>query len=194
MFNPLLVLNFRKGNRNIECPLQMIAIKVQFTYPFTLQQSISSGSRFVSTLVVLLSFIILQAMEDLDSLLEDLGRGKSASTVKKQRPPSSRVDLNELEDLMEELAVPTATKTPEVTPAIKPAQVSVVQTTTATPTSKPNTTTNGRYSISIIIYVKLRVLHYRLQFMFLSFAENFDTLYIDLKTLVVRRMTLHQFV
>ena len=48
-------------------------------------------------------------MEDLDSLLEDLGRGKSSSTsIKKQRPPSSRVDLNELEDLMEDLAAPTS--------------------------------------------------------------------------------------
>lgn len=55
----------------------------------------------------LLTLVLLQ-MEDLDSLLEDLGRGKSSSTVKKQRPPSSRVDLNELEDLMEDLAAPTS--------------------------------------------------------------------------------------
>ena len=61
-------------------------------------------------------------MEDLDSLLEDLARGKSStssngnSTVKKvtnSRPVSSRVDLNELEDLMEDLAAPTAKQTPQ---------------------------------------------------------------------------------
>jgi len=46
-------------------------------------------------------------MEDLDSLLEDLGRPKS-TTQKKPRAPSSRVDLNELEDLMEDLAAPSA--------------------------------------------------------------------------------------
>jgi len=54
-------------------------------------------------------------MEDLDSLLEDLGRGKS-STVNSRisRPVSSRVDLNELEDLMEDLAAPTPKKIPQL--------------------------------------------------------------------------------
>jgi len=60
-------------------------------------------------------------MEDLDSLLEDLGRGKSSSTAKKQRPPSSRVDLNELEDLMEDLAAPTSKQTPQPAPVVIPA-------------------------------------------------------------------------
>lgn len=55
-------------------------------------------------------------MEDLDSLLEDLGRGKSSNSQKRSRPPSSRVDLNELEDLMEDLAAPTAKQTPTPTP------------------------------------------------------------------------------
>lgn len=61
-------------------------------------------------------------MEDLDSLLEDLGRGKyspaSSSGAKKppSRPVSSRVDLNELEDLMEDLAAPTARPTPTAIP------------------------------------------------------------------------------
>jgi len=59
-------------------------------------------------------------MEDLDSLLEDLGRGKSTTTAKKQRPPSSRVDLNELEDLMEDLAAPTSKQTPTPTPVFIP--------------------------------------------------------------------------
>jgi len=59
-------------------------------------------------------------MEDLDSLLEDLGRGKSSSTSKKQRPPSSRVDLNELEDLMEDLAAPTSKQTPQPAPVVIP--------------------------------------------------------------------------
>jgi len=74
-------------------------------------------------------------MEDLDSLLEDLGRGKSSSPNKTppassgtngnrdsrppSRPISSRVDLNELEDLMTDLAAPTAKKTPEPTPVIQ---------------------------------------------------------------------------
>ena len=44
-------------------------------------------------------------MDDLDALLEDLGRPKSA-VVKKSRTNSSRVDLNELEDLMQDLAAP----------------------------------------------------------------------------------------
>jgi len=55
-------------------------------------------------------------MEDLDSLLEDLGRGKNTNTAKKTRPPSSRVDLNELEDLMEDLAAPTSKQTPAPAP------------------------------------------------------------------------------
>ncbi len=58
-------------------------------------------------------------MEDLDSLLEDLGRGKgTAATAKKTRPPSSRVDLNELEDLMEDLAAPTSKQAPVPTPVV----------------------------------------------------------------------------
>lgn len=64
-------------------------------------------------------------MEDLDSLLEDLGRGKSTATAKKSRPPSSRVDLNELEDLMEDLAAPTAKQTPAPTPISMPSKQSV---------------------------------------------------------------------
>lgn len=71
-------------------------------------------------------------MEDLDSLLEDLGRGKSTSTAKKQRPPSSRVDLNELEDLMEDLAAPTAKQTPAVTSVSVPQAVSVPEPVAAT--------------------------------------------------------------
>jgi len=55
-------------------------------------------------------------MEDLDSLLEDLGRGKSGTQSRKSRPPSSRVDLNELEDLMEDLAAPTPKQAPQPTP------------------------------------------------------------------------------
>jgi len=73
-------------------------------------------------------------MEDLDSLLEDLGRGKSNtkgaasnSRPNSGRPISSRVDLNELEDLMTDLAAPTAKKTPEPTPVIQPQQVSEVR-------------------------------------------------------------------
>jgi hypothetical protein len=56
-------------------------------------------------------------MEDLDSLLQDLGKGKggAASKPKASRAPSSRVDLNELEDLMEDLAAPTAKQMPTVT-------------------------------------------------------------------------------
>ena len=58
-------------------------------------------------------------MEDLDSLLQDLGKGKgkvaSGNRPKQTRPPSSRVDLNELEDLMEDLAAPTAKQMPTVT-------------------------------------------------------------------------------
>lgn len=57
-------------------------------------------------------------MEDLDSLLLDLGKGKSGGSSMKSkaaRPPSSRVDLNELEDLMEDLAAPTAKQMPTVT-------------------------------------------------------------------------------
>jgi paxillin len=61
-------------------------------------------------------------MEDLDSLLEDLGRGKSAPSVRKERPPSSRVDLNELEDLMEDLAAPTARAT-HATPKPEPVKM-----------------------------------------------------------------------
>jgi len=57
-------------------------------------------------------------MEDLDSLLEDLGRGKSMTSSKKTRPPSSRVDLNELEDLMEDLAAPTSKQTPAPAPVV----------------------------------------------------------------------------
>jgi len=75
-------------------------------------------------------------MEDLDSLLEDLGRGKSASTVKKQRPPSSRVDLNELENLMEDLAAPTAKAVPEPTP--------VQFTTTNTSSNNPPPPSNNK--------------------------------------------------
>jgi len=75
-------------------------------------------------------------MEDLDSLLEDLGRGKSNtkgaasnSRPNSGRPISSRVDLNELEDLMTDLAAPTAKKTPEPTPVMQPqaTQVSEVR-------------------------------------------------------------------
>lgn len=52
--------------------------------------------------------MLFSEMEDLDMLLEDLGRGKNTSTnARKARPLSSRVDLNELEDLMEDLAAPT---------------------------------------------------------------------------------------
>jgi hypothetical protein len=62
-------------------------------------------------------------MDDLDSLLEDLGRGKNNSiAVKKSRPPSSRVDLNELEDLMEDLAAPTSKQTPVPTPVAVPSR------------------------------------------------------------------------
>ena len=51
-------------------------------------------------------------MDDLDALLEDLGRPKSAAPAKKTRQPSSRVDLNELEDLMQDLAAPSAKPAP----------------------------------------------------------------------------------
>src|SRR5690625_4729450 len=43
-------------------------------------------------------------MDDLDSLLEDLGSDSSAPP---SRPISSRVDLNELESLMVDLAAPS---------------------------------------------------------------------------------------
>jgi hypothetical protein len=62
-------------------------------------------------------------MDELDSLLDDLGRGKHNSfSAKKARPPSSRVDLNELEDLMEDLATPTAKQTPTPTPVMAPSR------------------------------------------------------------------------
>jgi paxillin len=61
-------------------------------------------------------------MEDLDSLLEDLGRPKSTSQ-KKPRAPSSRVDLNELEDLMEDLAAPSARSSVIPEPKREPAPV-----------------------------------------------------------------------
>jgi len=76
-------------------------------------------------------------MEDLDSLLEDLGRGKSSSSVKKQRPPSSRVDLNELEDLMEDLAAPTSKQAPEPTPAVKPQSVTISNNNQSNNAPKP---------------------------------------------------------
>jgi paxillin len=60
-------------------------------------------------------------MDDLDSLLEDLGKSKNNISSKKQRPPSSRVDLNELETLMQDLAAPTSKQFPEPTPVIVPA-------------------------------------------------------------------------
>lgn len=49
-------------------------------------------------------------MDDLDALLEDLGRPKTiapGNNAKKPRAPSSKVDLNELEDLMQDLAAPS---------------------------------------------------------------------------------------
>lgn len=49
-------------------------------------------------------------MDDLDALLEDLGRPKTTApgnNAKKPRAPSSKVDLNELEDLMQDLAAPS---------------------------------------------------------------------------------------
>eukprot|EP01112_Ceratiomyxa_fruticulosa_P023446 TRINITY_DN8958_c0_g1_i1.p1 TRINITY_DN8958_c0_g1~~TRINITY_DN8958_c0_g1_i1.p1 ORF type:complete len:535 (-),score=106.74 TRINITY_DN8958_c0_g1_i1:102-1706(-) len=54
-------------------------------------------------------------MDDLDALLEDLGRPKS-TLQKKPRAPSSRVDLNELEDLMQDLAAPSARAPPAAAP------------------------------------------------------------------------------
>jgi len=92
-------------------------------------------------------------MEDLDSLLEDLGRGKSSSTVKNKRPPSSRVDLNELENLMEDLAAPTSRPTPTATPAMSSTTTTNTTVRTslspnpvtkpvATPTTQPSPTTS----------------------------------------------------
>jgi len=47
-------------------------------------------------------------MDDLDSLLSDLGKRRDDnSSTRKTRPPTSRVDLNELASLMEVLAAPT---------------------------------------------------------------------------------------
>ena len=50
-------------------------------------------------------------MDDLDLLLEDLGRPKT-TIAKKPRAPSSKVDLDELEDLMQDLAPKPATAKP----------------------------------------------------------------------------------
>jgi len=87
-------------------------------------------------------------MEDLDSLLEDLGRGKSNTVSKKTRPPSSRVDLNELEDLMEDLAAPTSRQTPAPTPVIMtPAPKIKEEPAWTQPTPiQPVTSTNGNRS------------------------------------------------
>jgi len=98
-------------------------------------------------------------MEDLDSLLEDLGRGKSTTTAKKQRPPSSRVDLNELEDLMDDLAAPTSKQTPPpsqvvmptfTTPSIK--EEPAFSTSSRVPSFSPelNGTSNSRNSSSSV--------------------------------------------
>eukprot|EP01113_Clastostelium_recurvatum_P030880 TRINITY_DN37_c0_g1_i1.p1 TRINITY_DN37_c0_g1~~TRINITY_DN37_c0_g1_i1.p1 ORF type:complete len:533 (-),score=158.98 TRINITY_DN37_c0_g1_i1:142-1740(-) len=64
-------------------------------------------------------------MDDLDALLEDLGRPKSTQ-IKKPRAPSSRVDLDELEGLMQDLAAPStrsvnAPLPPAAVPASAPA-------------------------------------------------------------------------
>lgn len=75
-------------------------------------------------------------MEDLDSLLEDLGRGKSTPSVRKERPPSSRVDLNELEDLMEDLAAPTARAT-HATPKAEPVKFQAAPAVVAAPEPAP---------------------------------------------------------
>src|SRR5579885_2568423 len=77
-------------------------------------------------------------MEDLDSLLEDLGRGKSSNSQKKSRPPSSRVDLNELEDLMEDLAAPTAKQTPVPTPVVMAQPQPKVEVKAAPPAPAPS--------------------------------------------------------
>ncbi len=65
-------------------------------------------------------------MDDLDALLEDLGRPKTNNTAnnanRKPRAPSSRVDLNELEDLMQDLATPSPA--PAAKPAPKPSTAS----------------------------------------------------------------------
>lgn len=93
-------------------------------------------------------------MDDLDSLLEDLGRGKNNSiAVKKSRPPSSRVDLNELEDLMEDLAAPTSKQTPVPTPVAVPSRAVMSETSSSGNTNgvssasaSPPTTTFRSYS------------------------------------------------
>jgi paxillin len=74
----------------------------------------------------------------LDSLLEDLGRGKSSNSQKKSRPPSSRVDLNELEDLMEDLAAPTAKQTPVPTPVVMAQPQPKVEVKAAPPAPAPS--------------------------------------------------------
>eukprot|EP01118_Nematostelium_gracile_P006217 TRINITY_DN2003_c0_g1_i1.p1 TRINITY_DN2003_c0_g1~~TRINITY_DN2003_c0_g1_i1.p1 ORF type:complete len:507 (-),score=100.84 TRINITY_DN2003_c0_g1_i1:90-1610(-) len=83
-------------------------------------------------------------MEDLDSLLADLGSGKSSSgSVKKQRPPSSRVDLEELENLMSDLAAPTPSK-----PAPAPVQPApVVQMLPPREEPRPSSITTVSQSI-----------------------------------------------
>lgn len=79
-------------------------------------------------------------------LLEDLGRGKNTSSnARKPRPLSSRVDLNELEDLMEDLAAPTTRQTstsissqqPIQQPAPQPAPVVSPQPTPTVYTPPP---------------------------------------------------------
>jgi hypothetical protein len=82
-------------------------------------------------------------MEDLDSLLEDLGRGKSSSLAKKQRPVTSRVDLNELEDLMEDLAAPTSKSIPAPTPVVIPPSTSSGAGKDGAPTVKKDAWTNN---------------------------------------------------
>ncbi|PRP80034.1 hypothetical protein PROFUN_12321 [Planoprotostelium fungivorum] len=69
-------------------------------------------------------------MDDLDSLLSDLGRRRGtqdeSTSARKARPPTSRVDLNELASLMEVLAAPTpqqaeAKPAPVASPPVVPA-------------------------------------------------------------------------
>jgi len=94
-------------------------------------------------------------MDDLDSLLEDLGRGKTTSSSKPAtsassrpastttRPVSSRVDLNELEDLMTDLAAPTAKKAPEPTPVATPQTSQFSDNTQTRPVSTFNANGNS---------------------------------------------------
>eukprot|EP01111_Echinosteliopsis_oligospora_P018409 TRINITY_DN842_c0_g1_i3.p1 TRINITY_DN842_c0_g1~~TRINITY_DN842_c0_g1_i3.p1 ORF type:complete len:500 (-),score=148.44 TRINITY_DN842_c0_g1_i3:181-1680(-) len=103
-------------------------------------------------------------MDDLDALLEDLGRPKSTATssasagvsaggsmgggAKKQRAASSRVDLNELEDLMQDLASPSSSSSSKPAAARASVSQATVVSKPAAQQPAPSSASNNRYSTS----------------------------------------------